>query len=94
MERLTLKKHDIVLLRKDGQLVPPMNMSGQEIRMVMERLAELEDAIEQGELVEVVHCAECKHLMFSDFQGECSRGYLGIVMPNSYCIRGERKDGE
>ena len=46
MERLTLKKHDIVLLRKDGQLVPPMNMSGQEIRMVMERLCEYEDEAE------------------------------------------------
>ena len=49
MERLTARKHDIVLLRKDGQLIPPMNMSGQEIRMVMERLCEYEDEAEQRE---------------------------------------------
>lgn len=45
--RLTRRVHDIVSLQKDGQLVPPMNMSGQEIRQVMERLAEYEDAEEQ-----------------------------------------------
>ena len=51
MERLTERKHDFVLFRKDGQLIPPMNMSGQEVRQALERLADLEDAIEQGKLV-------------------------------------------
>lgn len=41
----------------------------------------------------VVHCADCIHLMFSDFYGECKRGYLGgVVRPDDYCSRGERKE--
>ena len=44
--------------------------------------------------VEVVRCKDCKNLMFSDFYGECSKGYMGIVSPDDYCSRGERKDGE
>lgn len=41
----------------------------------------------------VVHCVDCIHLMFSDFYGECKRGYLsGIVRPSDYCSRGERKE--
>ena len=47
-----------------------------------------------ADVVEVVHCKNCKHLMFSDFYGECSKGYMGIVSPDDYCSRGERKDGE
>ena len=49
MERLTVRKHDYVLLKKDGQTRTPMELSGQEIRMVMERLAEYEDEAEQRE---------------------------------------------
>lgn len=43
--------------------------------------------------VEVVRCKDCKYLMFSDCYGECSRGHMGIVSPDDYCSRGERKDG-
>lgn len=43
------------------------------------------------DMVEVVRCKDCKHLMFSDFYGECGRGYMGIVQPCDYCSRGERK---
>lgn len=46
------------------------------------------------DVAEVVHCKNCKHLMFSDFYGECSKGYFGIVSPDDYCSRGERKDEE
>ena len=46
--------------------------------------------IENG-VVSVVRCKDCKHLMFSDCYGECSRGYMGIVSPNDYCSYGERK---
>ena len=46
------------------------------------------------QIPELVYCKNCKYLMFSDFYGECSKGYLGIVQPNDYCSRGERKDGE
>lgn len=41
---------------------------------------------------EVVYCKNCKHLMFSDFYGECTKGYMGIVQPNDYCSKGERKE--
>ena len=48
-----------------------------------------------ADVVEVVRCRDCKHLMFSDFYMECSRGYsLGIVSPYDYCSRGERRKGE
>ena len=40
----------------------------------------------------VVHCKECKHLMFSDCYGECGKGYMGIVSPCDFCSHGERKD--
>lgn len=39
-----------------------------------------------------VYCKDCKYLKFSDCYGECSKGYLGIVQPNDYCSRGERKE--
>ena len=47
----------------------------------------------KADFVEVVRCKECKYLMFSDMYGECGRGYMGIVSPNNFCSRGERKDG-
>lgn len=48
MERLTVRKYDYVLFRKDGKLLSPMEMSSQEIRQAMEWLADLEDALEAG----------------------------------------------
>lgn len=50
------------------------------------------NTIPAADVVEVVHCKNCKHLMFSDCYGECSKGYMGIVSPDDYCSRGERKD--
>ena len=44
-----------------------------------------------ADVVPVVRCKDCKHLMFSDCYGECSRGYMGIVSPDDYCSYGERK---
>lgn len=38
-----------------------------------------------------VRCKDCKHLMFSDCYGECKIGYMGIVQPDDFCSRGERK---
>ena len=43
--------------------------------------------------VEVVRCLDCKHLMFSDCYGECDMGYMGVVRPDDFCSRGERKEG-
>lgn len=48
MERMTERKHDYVLFRKDGQLRTPMEMSSQEVRQALEWLADLEDALEAG----------------------------------------------
>ena len=46
------------------------------------------------ETVEVVRCLDCKHLMFSDYYGECGEGHMGIVSPDDFCSYGERKDGD
>lgn len=41
----------------------------------------------------VVHCRDCRELMFSDCYGECRKGCLaGIVRPEDYCSRGVRKE--
>ena len=45
------------------------------------------------EAVPVVRCRECKHLMFSDCYGECGKGHMGVVRPDDFCSRGERKEG-
>lgn len=37
---------------------------------------------------------DCKHLMFSDCYGECRIGHMGIVQPDDFFSRGERKDEE
>ena len=44
------------------------------------------------QIPELIHCKNCKYLMFFDFYGECSKGYMGIVQPDDYCSRGERKE--
>lgn len=41
-----------------------------------------------------VRCKECKHLMFSDCYGECRIGHMGIVQPDDFCSRGERKEAD
>ena len=43
---------------------------------------------------EPVKCKECEYLMFSDFEGECRKGYKGIVKPNDSCGRGIRRVGD
>jgi hypothetical protein len=59
-----------------------------------QRLQELENKIEDGELLEVVTCKNCKYLEYSDCYGECSKGFKGIVSPNTYCENGERKENK
>ena len=61
MERLTVRKTDIVLFQKDGQYTPPISMNGEQVRKVLERLAELEDQLERGYLAPVVRCCVCKY---------------------------------
>lgn len=41
----------------------------------------------------MVYCKDCEYLMFSDFEGECSKAYKGIVNPKDSCPHGiPRKD--
>ena len=40
----------------------------------------------------VVHCKDCKHLMFSDCYGECGAARMGIVSPDDFCSYGDRKN--
>ena len=46
----------------------------------------------------VVHCKECKHLMFSECYGECygecGAARMGIVSPDDFCSYGERRTDE
>ena len=56
-----------------------------------EGLVAVEDA-PTADVVDVVRCKDCKHLMFSDFYGECKNNHLGIVKPWDYCSYGERKE--
>lgn len=36
-------------------------------------------------------CIDCKHLMFSDCYGECSKAYKGVVQPWDSCEKGKSK---
>lgn len=45
-----------------------------------------------ADVISVVRCKDCKHLMFSDMYGECSQAHIGIVRPDDFCSYGERKD--
>ena len=61
----------------------------------MARLTDADKALEMDALKnDPVLCKDCKHLMFSDFYGECKLGNLGIVKPDDFCSYGERKDGD
>lgn len=103
MERLTVRKTDIVLFQKDGQYTPPISMNGEQVRKVLERLAELEDAIEQGKLVEVVRCSECKYSralnkeeaqVYLEGISMCRNTECGQepVWGNDFCSDGEYRD--
>jgi hypothetical protein len=68
-------------LLKELERFPHLQMAGGIVR-----------SMPKEDVVEVVRCKDCKHLMFSDCYGECSKAYLGIVSPNDYCSNGERKE--
>lgn len=44
--------------------------------------------------VPVVRCKGCEFLEISGCYGECGKALLGLVSPNDYCSRGERKEQE
>lgn len=43
---------------------------------------------------EIIHCINCKYLEISGCYGECGMARLGIVHPDDYCSRGERKESQ
>ena len=47
MERLTFRKDGVVMYCKDNNLMAPVQMSGFDVRQVMQKLAEYEDAEEE-----------------------------------------------
>lgn len=49
------------------------------------------DSEPAADVAPVVHCKDCKHLMFSDCYGECGAARMGIVSPDDFCSYGERK---
>lgn len=51
----------------------------------------VEDELPAADVAPVVHCKDCKHLMFSDCYGECGAARMGIVSPDDFCSYGERK---
>jgi len=50
MERLTQRNGEHIEYLKDGEAFPYTLLSGHDIQKVLKHLAELEDALEQGEL--------------------------------------------
>ena len=55
-------------------------------------IAEKFEEAPTADVAEVVRCKDCNHLMFSDCYGECRKARLGIVSPNDFCSRGERRE--
>lgn len=67
-------------------------------QFALEQLTPLIESLIQkqpfADVVEVVRCKDCKHLMFSDCYGECRLNHLRIVRPDDFCSRGKRKEDD
>lgn len=70
--------------KADMALGTPKAVFGNVIKMI--------DLLPPTDVVTVVRCNDCKHLMFSDMYGECSQAHMGIVRPDDFCSYGERKE--
>lgn len=77
---------ELIPLTKRLDCCHPKQMKG--VLMAMSKI----DSAPAADVVEVVRCKDCKHLMFSDMYGECSQAHMGIVRPDDFCSYGERKD--
>lgn len=72
------------------QIVTSHNVSKQQ---AINRLSDLEDKIERGELVEVVRCKDCKYFKESEITNRCFCTYHDDdveMFKNDYCSYGER----
>ena len=63
-------------------------------RLQKETVLKILDSAPTIDAVPVVRCKDCKYIIFSDCYGECGKGYLGMVQPNDFCSRGERKEAK
>lgn len=61
-------------------------------KAVFDNVIKMIDLLPPADVVTVVRCKDCKHLMFSDMYGECSQAHMGIVRPDDFCSYGERKE--
>ena len=43
--------------------------------------------------LELVRCKDCRNLEITGCYGECRKGYLGIVRPDDFCSRAEKRGG-
>ncbi len=75
---------ELIPLTKRLDCCHPKQMKG--VLMAMSKI----DSAPAADVVEVVRCKDCKHLMFSDMYGECSQAHMGIVRPDDFCSYGER----
>lgn len=84
MERLTYRENDIVYIKKDGDLIAPVNMSSFDIRKALERLADFEDgAISTSD-------TQIGHAFYSGYQNGYMQGKLDdkkekLKQPCAYC---------
>ena len=77
---------ELIPLTKRLDCCHPKQMKG--VLMAMSKI----DSAPAADVVEVVRCKDCKHLMFSDMYGECSQAHMGIVRPDDFCSYGERRE--
>ena len=49
------------------------------------------DKVPAEDVENLVHCKDCKHLEITGCYGECGKAILGIVSPEDFCSRGERR---
>ena len=40
-----------------------------------------------------MRCKDCRNLEITGCYGECRKGYLGIVRPDDFCSRAEKRGG-
>ena len=77
------------------------NKENEGLQTVFDRLCELEEKIEKGELLEVVRCKDCKAFVRNEGVdpnlGDCYRygiGCIRIMSIDDFCSKGERREGE
>ena len=86
MDRLTKREGDIVYMVKDGNLLSPVALSGQEVRQVLQRLAEYEDGR---------HGKWIKYTISDLFSHTCSACHCDVKEKTPHCPHcGAKMDGD